>query len=257
MHYSFDNNTISFSVIKDDASLTFHSFDFQSTYRISKDTLYIDKFSTDGINYSSKNFVKNKWYMKRLFIFTNPLAELLDYEVGYFHTGVLDDYSDYRLQVTHWSGFCGPAACAWVYRGKYNNYNGYYLPIFGDGTHARFYEYLSDYYAVYDYYNSQLSNGLSDALDEYNNISGVADNGLAACFYNQTVPFWWGDWQFPLYHGGLNRGFRTATNNQYHVTLTCKPYDWITLNDQPIIIAINCSHYIVAFGYGVTKKKKW
>lgn len=60
MHYSFDNNTISFSVIKDEASLTFHSFDFQSTYTISKDTLYIDKFSTDGINYSSKNFVKNK-----------------------------------------------------------------------------------------------------------------------------------------------------------------------------------------------------
>ena len=35
---------------------------------------------------------------------------------------------------------------------------------------------------------------------------------------------------------------------------TCKPYEWITLNHQPLIIAIDCSHYIVAFGYGVTRK---
>lgn len=80
-------------------------------------------------------------------------------------------------------------------------------------------------------------------------------HNLAACFYNETVPFQWGEWQFPLYHGELNRGFDAATNGQYKVKLTCKPYDWITLNDQPIIIAINCSHYIVAFGYGVTKKR--
>ena len=169
----------------------------------------------------------------------------------------MDDYSDYRLQVTHWTGFCGPAACAWVYRGKYDCYNGCYLPIFGDGSwyNAYYYEDYNNNYAEYIYYNSQLSNELSDALDEYNNISGAADNGLAACFYNETAPFWWGDWQFPLYHGGLNRGFRAATNDQYHVKLTCKPYDWITLNDQPIIIAINCNHYIVAFGYGVTKNR--
>lgn len=186
--------------------------------------------------------------------YVNQLAELLDYQVGFFHTGILSEYSDPRLQVTHWSGFCGPAACAWVYRGKYPDYNGYYLPIYGDGAdyNSYFYESGSNRYAEYVYYNNHLNN-LYDALNEYNHISEVADNGLAACFYNETVPFWWGTWKFPLYHGGLNRGFLAATNNEYHVTFTCSPYDWITLNDQPVIIAINCNHYIVAFGYGITK----
>lgn len=190
--------------------------------------------------------------------YVDQLAELLDYQVGFFHTGTLNEYSDPRLQVTHWSGFCGPAACAWVYRGKYDSYNGYYLPIYGDGHlyNSYFYDYCPNgNYAEYNYYNSQLSVGRNAALAEYNSISAVADNGLCACFYNETVPFLAGEWQFPLYHGGLNRGFNIATNGQYKVKLTCKPYDWITLNDQPIIIGIDCNHYIVAFGYGITKKK--
>lgn len=188
----------------------------------------------------------------------NQLADMLNYQVGYFNTGTLAEYSDVRLQMTHWGGFCGPAACAWVYRGKYNSYDSYYLPIMGDGYGYNNYydEDLINHYAYYDYSNSQLSVGILDALNEYNAISSEADNGLAACFYNETVPFWWGgEAQFPLYHGGLNRGFRNATNNQYYVTLTSKPYDWITLNNQPLIIAIDCDHYIVAFGYGVTKKR--
>lgn len=190
--------------------------------------------------------------------YVNQLAELLDYQIGYYHSGILNEYSDKRLQVTHWAGFCGPAACAWVYRGKYDKYNGYYLPIYTDGTRQshNFYENTSDVYAWYSYDNTKLSGSRSDAWDEYDNLSAIADNGLAACFYRETVPFWWdGEWQFPLYHGGLNRGFRNATNDVYHVKLTCHPYDWITQNDEPLIIAINCNHYIVAFGYGVTKKK--
>lgn len=107
-------------------------------------------------------------------------------------------------------------------------------------------------FAYYYYYNSQLGNGLSDAQEEFNNISAIADNGLGACFYQETVPFWWGDWKFPLYHAGLNRGFNTATNGQYQVKLTAEPFEWISLNHEPIIIEINCNHYIVAFGYGVT-----
>lgn len=70
------------------------------------------------------------------------------------------------------------------------------------------------------------------------------------------MPFWWdGEWTFPLYHGGLNRGFAVATNDEYKVVFNCKPYDWITLNNEPVLIAVNCDHYLVAFGTGVTKKK--
>lgn len=188
----------------------------------------------------------------------SQFGELFDYILGFFDTGILADYSDPNLQMTHWTGYCGPAACAWIYRGKYDNFNGYYLPIRGNGNmyNDYFYERRSNgiVFAYYDYYNSQLRNGLSDAQDEYNNISAIADNGLGACFYQATVPFLWGEWKFPLYHAGLNRGFNTATNGQYQVKLTAEPYEWISLDHEPIIIGINCNHYIVAFGYGVTRK---
>lgn len=192
--------------------------------------------------------------------YINHLAEQLDYELGYFNTYTLPEYSDPRLQVTHWAGYCGPAACAWVYRGKYSQYNGVYLPIYGDDTDQdrHFYDYQSNYYAYYSFAGVDNSDaiGVNDALDNYVTRSNEADNGLTACFYNETAPFWHNhQWEFPLYHGGLNRGFNTATNGVYQVKFTCKPYDWITLNNEPVIIAINCNHYIVAFGTGVTKKK--
>ena len=188
----------------------------------------------------------------------NHLSGLLNYAIGFYDTGILDEYSDPHLQMTRWTNFCGPAACAWVYRGKYDNYNGDYLPILGDGTRDLFYESVIYTYfdvirfAYYYYYNSQLSSGLSAARSAFDSISAIADYGLGKCFYDETVPFLWGEWLFPLYHGGLNRGFRTATNNQYQVQLTAEPYEWISLNHEPIIIEINCNHYIVAFGYGVT-----
>lgn len=193
------------------------------------------------------------------------LLELLQYQVGYYDTGTLYEYSDPRLQITHWSGFCGPAACAWVYRGKYSDFNGFYLPLYSEGsihngTENEYFRdyiyspYANDFYAEYNYSNSQLNNYHGNPLAEYLMISSSADNGLAACFYAETVPFWWNGWKFPLYHGGMNRGFATATNNQYKVTFTCKPYDWLIERNEPVIIAIDCSHYIVAFGYGTTRK---
>lgn len=191
--------------------------------------------------------------------YINQLAERLDYELGYFNTYTLSEYSDPALQVTHWEGFCGPAACAWVYKGKYSYYNGVELPLYPHHDEDGYiHSFLNKFYAHYHYNDVSCPSSLDmqDALDNYTTRSSEADNGLTACFYNETVPFKnSGEWQFPLYHGGLNRGFNTATNGTYRVKLTCKPYDWITLNNEPVIIAINCNHYIVAFGTGVTKKK--
>ena len=110
-------------------------------------------------------------------------------------------------------------------------------------------------YAIYHYYGPNNADSISyhTALYNFTTRSNEADHGLAACFYNEVVPFiWGGKWQFPLYHGGLNRGFRTATDNEYHVKFTCKPLDVILQEAQPVIIAIDCNHYIAAFGYGAT-----
>lgn len=191
------------------------------------------------------------------------IIEELDYAVGYCNTFTLQQYSNPRLQATHWSGFCGPAACAWVYRGKYDSYNNHYLPICGDGNHYNNDAYFYDYYTgemnnSYAWYNiswvdNSESLGMTTALYNYGIRSYDADYGLTACFYNETFPFVWdNEWQFPLFHGGLNRGFNTATNGVYKVKLTCNPLKALAQDHQPMIIAINCNHYIVAFGYGST-----
>ncbi len=190
--------------------------------------------------------------------YVSYLASLLDYAVGYYNTFTLPEYSDPRLQLTRWNNFCGPAACAWVYRGKYDSFNGHYLPIKGDGNHYTGNYYIDSNYCDYAYYNFWNVNCdwhlcRNEAMQNFINRSNDTDYGLAGCFYHETVPFIWdGEWQFPLYHGGLNRGFRNATNNEYHVYFTCKPLDCILQNQQPVIIAVNCNHYLVAFGYGAT-----
>lgn len=188
--------------------------------------------------------------------YTNQLLEELDYMLRYFDNYILPEYSDPQLQVTYWSGYCGPAACSWVYRGKYDSFRGKYLPLFLGDEHDYFecdYGYL---YAQYNFRGIDVT-GLSReaARNKYIERSDTADYGLAACFYQESVPVWWGKWQFPLYHGGLNRGFDTATDGEYKVKFTCCPYDWIVSKNEPVIIEINCDHYIVAFGTGTTHKK--
>lgn len=190
--------------------------------------------------------------------YVSYLASLLGYAVGYYYTFTLPEYSDPRLQLTRWNNFCGPAACAWVYRGKYDSYDGHYLPIKGTGNHYTGYYFIDYNYLDYAYYNFQNVNcdwhlRRNDAMQNFLDRSLQADYGLAGCFYRETIPFIWnGEWQFPLYHGGLNRGFSSATDGAYHVYFTCKPFDCILQNQQPVIIAVNCNHYLVAFGYGAT-----
>lgn len=189
--------------------------------------------------------------------YVSLLANALDYTTGYFDTYVLADYDDAQLQVTYWDGYCGPAACSWVYRGKYDSYNGNFLPIFGNG-HKDYFMY--DYGGLYAYYSigSVDVTGLNkeSARNVYKGRSEEADYGLCGCFYEESVPLWYdGEWTFPLYHGGLNRGFNTATNGKYKVKFICEPYDWIRTKKEPVIIAVDCHHYIVAFGTGVTHKK--
>lgn len=190
--------------------------------------------------------------------YIDKLIKTLDYTTGYCNTYTLPEYSDPQLLVTRWRGYCGPSACAWVYRGKYDTYNNHHLPVFGDIPAYNNY-FKNDITGLYAYYEigSVEVKGMrkEEARDEYIRRSYLADYGLAACFYEETVPLYWKEWTFPLYHAGMNRGFAKATNDEYKVVLTCDPYEWITLNNEPVIIEVDCDHYIVAFGTGVTKKK--
>ena len=189
--------------------------------------------------------------------YVSELIEVLNYAIGYYQTYTLPEYQDPRLLATRWTEYCGPAACAWVYRGKSEEFEGYYLPLFGDYETNYFKHDINYLCAYYEYRDIDVKGlNLTSAREAYLERSREVDNGLAGCFYEESVPFWWkGKWTFPLYHGGLNRGFEKATRDTYKVAFTCSPYKWITQKHEPVIIAINCDHYIVAFGTGVTLKK--
>lgn len=187
------------------------------------------------------------------------LLKCFDYLVGNFVTHELAEYSNPNLHNTRWQGFCGPSVCAWIYRGKYNNYKGHYLPLHGyQGPSApQYFISLNDHaYYMYDDISAPSNIGSHTALYYYTTRSNDADYGLCACFYNEAVPFInRQQWQFPLYHGGLNRGFDVATDGKYQVQFTCSPYEYMINNQEPIIIAINCNHYIAAFASMATLKK--
>lgn len=189
------------------------------------------------------------------------LINHFDYEIGYFDIYKLPEYSNPNLQRTHWTGFCGPAACAWVYRGKFNSFKNYYLPIFNDtGTYNYFLNVNNNNngYGYYSFWGIDYSSNLNchTALYNFTTRSNNADNGLTAVFYNLSTPFIYnGYWQFPIYHDDLCQGFKSVTNNEYTVKFTCKPYIYLHNYNEPLIIAINCDHYIVAFGTGVTLTK--
>lgn len=187
------------------------------------------------------------------------LMELLDRVAANYEVLILPEYNNDALKKLSWNCFCGPAACAWVYRGKYEKYNDIYIPLHGENVNHNYINDLTNN-SIYNYtvdYSSKLP--LENVMDSIAAISHIIDNGLIECFYKETVPFKFDHcWQFPLYHGGLNRGFKAATSDEYKVKFTMKPYEYMWNNQEPLIIETCMSdasgHYFVAFGSSTTYK---
>lgn len=120
--------------------------------------------------------------------------DIIDYDDSY-NKFVLNNYDNPYLQMTRWTGFCGPAACAWLYRGIYEYFQGKYLPLIGDGADTEHYFYENTYtnppHAVYEMsdIDNSWNRSLDEVLDDYCERSIQMDNGLTACFYKETIPF--------------------------------------------------------------------
>lgn len=160
-------------------------------------------------------------------------------------------YKSDRIRCTYWRGYCGPAALAFIYRGIYKYFpltsSENYLPILGD-IEDNSYFIQKSLYAFYnfDIDNSQYStfNSLKEA---HINRSNLSDYGLSALFYKECTWFYnifKGYYELPLYELGMRKGIKNATNNKYSLTFTTEPYKDIESNN-PVIIAINCNHYII------------
>lgn len=162
------------------------------------------------------------------------------------YTYYIPEYENDQLRFTHWIGYCGPAAMAWLYRGKWENFRGEYIPIYGDG------EILSDnirfYYGgsgSYGYYNTSSSTcaRYGDIADQYSWIcmSMEYDNGLCGAWYEYCHSLCGGQ---ALFAGGLRDGLEWASTDAgeaYITRFTVIPLSWICDKQEPICRRKSCT----------------
>ena len=157
------------------------------------------------------------------------------------NTFFLPEYDNYQLRFTHWSGYCGPAAMAWLYRGKWDFFRGVYLPIYGDGfTYSENINFNYSWYGDYAYYNVSSANceRYGDSNERYSWImmSMEYDNGLCGAWYAHCWSMFDGQ---ALFEGGLRDGLEYVTDdkeNRYTIKFTIAPRLWIYDRHEPVVI---------------------
>ncbi len=163
---------------------------------------------------------------------------------------IISSYNNYNLKKTFWSGWCGPSAIAWAYRGLYSNYpigTTNYLRIYGDPDYRVFKTKIRPSY-FYSYYNYGIRTDVYD--DSY-----ATDNGLYYILFTYCIP---GSGGCPMYINGMNKATKNVTNNNYAVNLTTQPHTRIRNYHLPVFNLIGCEwsfHYLVAFGSGYEKRR--
>jgi len=179
---------------------------------------------------------------------------------------IIPAYNTTAMRNTRWSGWCGPSALAWVYRGQYSSYNGTNLPLAGDAGFSN-----APYRRIYGtkgYYNFNSSGDADndkrqDDLDPdwVNPQSNNADGGLYAKLANNGGLYLWpwltGNQNGPTLPFGLSVALTSVTNGKYSIfpshfsLLSIEPLGHQHIRDTqlPIVCLVNTlSHYIVAFG---------
>lgn len=158
-------------------------------------------------------------------------------------TGFLSEYDNNYLRLTTWADACGPAIMSWLYRGKYDNFRDFYLPIYGDGNGTDW------RYLVYPTHSIYAIGGEAHEQEDRREISSAIDNGLYYEFYKETIPAGSGD---ALYQGGMRRGLEYVTNGEYSIKFIVAPIKWMETQQQPVVVEgiRGKAHYWGAIGYG-------
>ena len=156
-----------------------------------------------------------------------------EYIIPYYNNG---------MKYTRWSGWCGPCAVAWAYRGFYTNYrktSANYVPVYPNAS-------VGTYVNTNDGRGKHSSQG-STADADY----GLYANLLTYCVKTGNT--------YPMYQGGMNRSVKNITDNVYGVNLCSAPHDRIRIDNWPVFCMIGYSwsfYYLVGFGSGYELKKK-
>lgn len=176
---------------------------------------------------------------------------------------VIPAYNTTNMKRTRWSGWCGPSAVAWIYRGLYSSYGGAYLPLAGESGFS-----YSPYRIInsgYGYYNFS-SSGDTDRDGRQNDLdkdwiepqSAKADGGLYAKIANNGGLYAWpwltGNQNGPTLSFMLGHALSSVTNGKYSVStlwgaLTTNTQIYIRSAKLPLLCWGNgFSHYTVIFG---------
>ena len=171
---------------------------------------------------------------------------------------IIPNFNKENIKRTHWDGYCGPAAVAWVYRNLYSNYpknstaNNSYIRIHGDERSTNSYDVFrkSSSFSYYGY--GSLSNeNLANIYNEVaNNHSQQTDNGFYQKLLSHTVKT--GN-AYPMYQLGMTNAIKGITDNEYSLGTTATSRSYIENKQLPVFIMIGTGdnfHYLVAFGTG-------
>lgn len=164
--------------------------------------------------------------------------------------GFLEEYMDHRLRFTQWRDYCGPAALAWLYRGKYEYFNDKYIKIFGDGEDWALYpDYFEGDSVAYYYFGSPRGGCWPNNFETRQTRSQRTDGGLYYTFFQYCTETCG---TFPLYDTGIRKGVENATNGEYKIKFITAPVSWIRDKHQPVLVeGIDAHpHYWAAIGYG-------
>ncbi len=185
---------------------------------------------------------------------------------------IIPSLNNTNLKNTRWSGWCGPSALAWIYRGLYSSsYKGTYLPLAGESGFSKgTYRQLSGSKGYY--YLNQAgdvdNDGRINSLDPdwINPQSSNADGGLYAALASAGGMYLWpaitGDQNGPVLPFGLSVALLWVTDAKYFVgsafflpAITEVAHRHIRIYNLPVICWVDFfSHYVVAFG---SKYQNW
>lgn len=162
----------------------------------------------------------------------------------------LQDYQNNSLLNTVWDGACGPSIMSWLYRGKYDSYHGFYIPLCGE-------YHPNSNNSVFRFFYNYYKNPRYSKRDIYD-ISKRLDNRLYYQWFKRTDSLPGGD---ALYHLGMSRGLREATDELYDVNFITlsQAIKLMKTTNEPVVIVCGTKkgpHYIGAIGIGYIINKK-
>lgn len=200
-----------------------------------------------------------------------------------FDTGIsFDEYiipafNNQNLKNTHWDGWCGPSALAWIYRGLYSSYNGTYLPLAGENgfdnsTNAAIYRYTAGNEGYY-YFGSSSDDDNDKRINSLDSDwlysqSIKADGGLYSTLAGVGGLYLWPaisrDQNGPTLPFALRLALTTVTIGKYFIGvpfilpgLTNSGHIHMRTWRLPVLCLVNnFSHYVVAFG-SRTRNYNW